>query len=123
MVNCQWLMFNGYVPQSLQATVADARHQVAFLCPRHKHRLPAKQTFEDVAADILALLHVEQQGSRHPLHLVVVLHEQSFYSLPFHHVFTYNTLQTKKKLTQLAFFLRNFNLPVVFAAQRYCILV
>ena len=92
-------MVNGLVPESLQATVPDARHQVAFLRTRHENRLATKQAFEDVLTDILALLHVVEQGARHPLHPCVVLHEQPLYGLAFHHVFTYNTPQRQKKLT------------------------
>ena len=92
-------MVNGYVPKPLQATVSDAPHRVAFFCPRHENRLATKQAFEDVLTDILALLHVVEQGARHPLHPCVVLHEQPPYGLAFHHVFTYNTHQRQKKLT------------------------
>ena len=45
-----------------------------------------EQLLEDVADHILALLHIVQQGARHPLHLGVVLSEQLLYRLSFHHI-------------------------------------
>ncbi len=87
------------MPEPLQAAVSDARHQVSLLRARHENRLATKQAFEDVLTDILALLHVVEQGARHPLHPCVMLHEQPLYGLAFHHVFTYNTPQRQKKLT------------------------
>ena len=90
---------NRLVTQPLQTLVTDACHQVAFFRAWHQHHLPTKQTFEDVADHIFALLLVVQQGARRPAHLGVVLHEQPSHSLLFHQVFSYNTPQTKKKLT------------------------
>ena len=92
-------MFNGYVAKPLQATVTDARHQVAFLHPWHENRLATKQALEDVATDILALLPVQEQRPRHSVHPGIVLHEQPFNCLVFHHVFTYNTHKRQEKLT------------------------
>ena len=78
-------MFNGYVAKSLQTTVSDTRHQVVFLRSGLEKHIGTKQTLEDVATDIFALLFVVEQGARHPLHLDVVLHEQPLDSLLFHH--------------------------------------
>ena len=92
------------MPETLQATVADARHQITFLSSWQQNGLATKQALEDIATDILALLLVVQQGARHPLHLAIMLQEQPLDSLSFHHVFTNITPQRQKKLTLKAKF-------------------
>lgn len=90
------------VPQALQATVADTREQILLFRARQQHQSAVQQTLEDVAADILALLLVEEDGTCHPEHPGVVLHEQPLYLVLFHCVFFYrNTPQPVKRLTRV----------------------
>jgi len=72
---------------ALQALVANARQQVAFLGVGHQHRPPTQQSLKDVADHILALLLVVEHRARYPQHLGVVLLEQPLDIVSFHHVF------------------------------------